>query len=148
MRWHHHLSLLVLVLACSSHETEYKVPAFAQFPCPKGTHPNLHNMGGEIFRRCLDAYGNADGPFVSWDLRTGAISTKGTYRHGEQDGTMTTYHPNGEKLGEGTFVRGMHDGEWRIWDEDGNLKVIQVYDAKLGGKLVNQKVFPTPNKNK
>ena len=145
MRWHHHLVLLVLVVACCSHKTEYKVPAFAQFPCPKGTQSNLHNIGGEIFRRCLDAYGDVDGPFVSWDLKTGAISSKGRYRRGKLWGSTTDYHPNGKTMSVGQYVDGVENGEWRIWDEDGNLKIIDVY---YYGKLIDEKVFPAPDKNK
>jgi len=145
MRWHHHLCLLALVLACSSRKTEYKVPAFAQFPCPVGTHPDVRNVGGEVFRTCADAQGNFEGPSVSWDLRTGAISSKRTYRHGKPSGTATNYHANGKILSVGEYVDGVQNGEWRIWDEDGNLKVIDEY---YYGKLIDEKMFPAPDKKK
>ena len=147
MRWHRHLVLLVLAVACSAHETEYKVPAFAQFRCPEGTRPDMRNVGGEIFRRCIDGGGILEGPFVSWDRRTRVISMKGTYRHGKLSGLTTTYHSNGKKMSESTYVDGVQDGESRIWDEHGNLKIIQTYDAKLGGKLVDEKDFPAPGRD-
>ena len=34
-------------------------------------------------------------------------------------GKKTTWHPNGVKASEGSMKDGKRDGEWTLWDEDG-----------------------------
>lgn len=44
-------------------------------------------------------------------------------------GTWQTWHPNGSPRDSGTFRKGLPDGVWKHWDDQGQLLVFRTYSA-------------------
>lgn len=60
--------------------------------------------------------------------------------NGRRVGLYKEYHPNGEKKLEGMSNELGKDGEWKEWDEDGNLVSVSVFkDGKFISKLEQAK---------
>jgi hypothetical protein len=47
------------------------------------------------------------------------------------NGQWISYHSNGKMLDSGNLVKGIPDGTWKVWDQNGNLIHIRNYDADL-----------------
>jgi len=50
----------------------------------------------------------------------GSTMTEGTYVNDSLNGDFTLYYPNGKIQLKGAYDHGMHTGEWKYFDEDGN----------------------------
>ena len=70
------------------------------------------------------------GQYGSW-YEDGQKMMEGTYKEGKHDGLWTTWHENGQKRTEFTYKEGKHDGFWSAWDEDGQNMIEGNYK---GGK--------------
>jgi antitoxin component YwqK of YwqJK toxin-antitoxin module len=54
---------------------------------------------------------------------TGTVMIEEDYVNGVQHGRFISYHPNGKIFSEGKFHKGMREGYFRAYDEDGkNIK--------------------------
>jgi antitoxin component YwqK of YwqJK toxin-antitoxin module len=47
--------------------------------------------------------------------------SEGYFKDGLEEGLRTTYYENGQKRYEGYFIDGKKTGNWKFWDEKGNL---------------------------
>jgi antitoxin component YwqK of YwqJK toxin-antitoxin module len=56
---------------------------------------------------------------------------KTTVKKKKLEGKWISYHPNGQMLDSGNFVKGIPDGIWKVWNQDGNLIHLRQYDADL-----------------
>jgi antitoxin component YwqK of YwqJK toxin-antitoxin module len=72
-------------------------------------------------------------------------SERGYYENKLYTGLVIARYPNGRKKLESTFVKGVDDGQFREWDEDGNL--IEKANSK-GGRLHGKYVRYYPSGQK
>ena len=61
-----------------------------------------------------------NGSVVTWH-GNGQLKSEVTYKEGKQDGLTTVWYENGQKKTEGTMKEGNRDGQWEKWDEQGNI---------------------------
>ena len=60
---------------------------------------------------------------------SGKIMETGSFFNGKQDGAWATYNEAGIKTAEAFFKLGQKTGEWRIFDEVGNLRYKITHDS-------------------
>lgn len=72
------------------------------------------------------------GPSASW-YRDGTVRGTANYFDGRWHGQSVYYHKNGHKAQEGRFWEGHHVGVWRYWNEQGELRSVDVYDEEIPG---------------
>lgn len=47
------------------------------------------------------------------------------------NGRWLSYHPNGQIMDSGYFIKGIPHGIWKVWDQEGHLLKVRQYDADL-----------------
>ena len=58
---------------------------------------------------------------ISYDYSGGSMTKMVHYKANELSGLSTEFYPNGSKKEEGYYIRDEKVGEWKYWDEQGNL---------------------------
>ena len=66
------------------------------------------------------------------------IESLAHFKDGKLDGLMTTWHENGQKMGEGTFKDGKYDGLSTSWHENGQKQAEVIWKD---GELVSKKLW-------
>lgn len=72
---------------------------------------------------------NDDGNLQS-TLPNGASFTAHV-KKGKLHGSWQSRHKNGQLLDAGTLVKGVPDGEWKVWNADGRLIAVRTFNADL-----------------
>ncbi len=78
--------------------------------------------------------GRRTGLWTSY-TREGRVKSRSEYRNGLAEGLSTVFHDNGAIFYSGNQLRGKQVGEWRFYDEQGNLVRTAVYDTN--GAVIN-----------
>lgn len=72
---------------------------------------------------------------------TETLKRQGLLRQGRESGAWATYHPNGKKESEGSYIDGLRSGPWVFWDKNGELlKAGSFVDDKREGPWVFYKL--------
>jgi antitoxin component YwqK of YwqJK toxin-antitoxin module len=75
--------------------------------------------------------GKLVGSWTSW-YENGQMEWKASYDEaGKSNGTHTKWHKNGQKELEENYLNGIRDGEFKMWDEEGNLYVTRLFKNGL-----------------
>jgi len=56
--------------------------------------------------------------------------SEGEFINGKMEGSTTTYYSNGQIRYTGSFENGLKSGEWRFYDENGELLEIQFFQPE------------------
>jgi hypothetical protein len=83
--------------------------------------------------------GRREGVWTSY-LPNGRVQSRNVYENGVQHGITTVFHENGVLYYSGTQRKGKPFGEWKFYDDKGNLAKIAVYDTS--GAIVPDKAKP------
>lgn len=67
--------------------------------------------------------------------REGRVKSRSEYRNGEPEGIATVFHANGALYYTGSQRKGRQVGEWRYFDEQGQLVRTVQYDTS--GAVIN-----------
>ena len=85
--------------------------------------------------REICTYGSVVGPSQQWlglpDLPTGNLYAKGSYTQGEKIGLWTFYYPSGKPKFEGQYIEDLRSGEWKSWNEAGELITVLYERGRL-----------------
>lgn len=81
---------------------------------------------GEIRKKYFVKSGNKVG-IENVYYRDGKINKVKEYKNGKIHGIVTTYYPTGVKYIEANYEEGVLAGEYKIFEEDGNIKEIKKY---------------------
>jgi hypothetical protein len=80
--------------------------------------------------------GHRQGVWTSY-LPSGRVQSRNVYENGVLQGVATVFHENGVLYYTGTHLRGRPFGEWKFYDDQGNLARTVVYDTS--GTLINDR---------
>lgn len=72
--------------------------------------------------------GQRQGVWTSY-LPSGRVQSRNVYENGVLHGITTVYHTNGVLYYSGTQRKGKPFGEWKFYDDQGNLAKTAVYDT-------------------
>lgn len=81
--------------------------------------------------------GKRQGVWTSY-LPSGRVKSRNVYENGVLNGITTVYHTNGVLYYSGEQRRGKPFGEWKFYDDQGNLMKTAVYDT-TGSIILNDK---------
>jgi antitoxin component YwqK of YwqJK toxin-antitoxin module len=69
---------------------------------------------------------------------SGELESEGNFKLNKPDSVWVWYFPGGKVKEKGIFVNGLREGNWKMWDELGNVSM--EYEYKNGvGSVLNQK---------
>lgn len=83
--------------------------------------------------------GRREGVWTSY-LPNSRVQSRNVYENGVLNGITTVFHENGVLYYSGTQRKGKPFGEWKFYDNQGNLAKTVVYDTS--GMLVRDKAKP------
>ena len=81
----------------------------------------------------------ADGVSRGW-WPNGKLKQMIIRKDGKKDGLETTWHENGQKMYEGTYVYGIEVGKWTAYNEDGTVKTVWEESKYTQGLTLKRKV--------
>ncbi|MDF2432858.1 MAG: hypothetical protein JWP44_2489 [Mucilaginibacter sp.] len=79
------------------------------------------------------------GLYYFWYYANGIHSTQGGYNGKLLDGNYMEYYPDKSLKEQGYFIRGLKNGLWKTWNEDGTLKESVHWKS---GKVIIRKSSP------
>ena len=71
-----------------------------------------------------------DGMWKSYYRDGGTLWSEGEFTDGMREGITKSYHPNGQVRYAGSFTNGKKFGEWRFYDENGELLEIKYFQSE------------------
>jgi len=74
-----------------------------------------------VITNFTDESGEKDGWWITYDSLNHHKITDAQYQHNVLHGTYVSYYENGKKKEEGKYVRGLKEGDWKTYDEDGDI---------------------------
>jgi antitoxin component YwqK of YwqJK toxin-antitoxin module len=78
-----------------------------------------------------------DGAYTAY-YPSGKKEIEGRFTNGQPDGIFSTYYPNGIKATQRTFVRGVEQGQYVVWDEQGyKIWEVEYVDGKPHGRYAS-----------
>lgn len=103
--------------------------------CPAGTRQAGSPEAGSGLVSCVDANGNAQGPYVAYD-DAGRVAARGTMKDNFRDGKTTYFNAKGQKIGETEFRGSRYHGKRVEYFANGRIKSERTYtDGGLEGSL-------------
>lgn len=131
------LTIILLLLAATAATTAYSQDTITYYYTAEWKKATV-NDSWTYYRK---AY-KENGQWIANDYyKSGKLQMTGTYKSiltEQKHGLFTYYYENGCKKAEGLFNRNIIDGEWKEWDDRGNLKVINTFAFNL---IVDQKIY-------
>jgi hypothetical protein len=113
MKNHIIISLLILLVGCSTSQKEYDINNINYRYDGYIKKFSDEKVNGKVFQMIDDIQvplgkmknGKKDGLWTGWD-DNGQKKSKGTYKDGKMDGLWTLWYDNGQKMYNGTFKNG------------------------------------------
>ena len=68
-------------------------------------------------------------------------------RHGKLNGTWQSWYKNGKTCDSGRLVNNIPDGEWKFWNEKGELIAIRHYNSSKFHRVTNEMSYFHPKRN-
>ena len=122
------ISLLILLVGCSTSQKEYDINNINYRYDGYIKKFSDEKVNGKVFQMIDDIQvplgkmknGTKDGLWTSW-FKSGQKHIEETFKDGEKDGLFTLWHSNRQKKIEGTFKDGEQNGLWTYWDKNGQM---------------------------
>jgi antitoxin component YwqK of YwqJK toxin-antitoxin module len=92
--------------------------------------------------------GKKNGKHIHY-FKNGKVNYIQDYINGAMTGTFVVYYESGRIKQEGRLYKGKNIGEWKMYDKNGNLNEINIYDTSLNSYrkiLINMNGDTTTNK--
>ena len=113
MKNHIIISLLILLVGCSTSQKEYDINHIVKLNGVYVKEISDEIVNGEVFQVVDDMKvpigkmknGKKDGLWTGWD-DNGQKKSEGTFKDGKWDGLWTLWYDNGQKMYDGTFKNG------------------------------------------
>ncbi|MFL5730302.1 MAG: toxin-antitoxin system YwqK family antitoxin [Cytophagaceae bacterium] len=87
--------------------------------------------------------GLPDSMWKAYYIKENKLRFEGNFVNGDPDGRHTWFYANGRQQASGKFVAGMKQGEWKFFDEIGNLTLTIYYENDTEVKWDGIKIVPT-----
>ena len=128
------ISLLILLIGCSTSQKEYDINHIVKLNGVYVKEINDEIVNGEVFQVVDDMKvpigkmknGKKDGLWTSW-YENGQKESEETFKDGDYDGLWTKWHRNGQKKREGTWKGWNRIGLHTEWYENGQKKSEETY---------------------
>jgi antitoxin component YwqK of YwqJK toxin-antitoxin module len=87
--------------------------------------------------------GLPDSMWKAYYVKENKLRFEGAFLNGDADGRHTWFYANGKQQASGKYAAGMKQGEWRYFDELGNLTLTIWYENDVDVKWDGVKIIPT-----
>lgn len=87
--------------------------------------------------------GMPDSVWKAYFVKEDQLLFSGNFVAGDPEGKHVIYYPNGKVMSVGTYQGGMKQGNWKYYDEFGQLSITIDYDSDIETRWNNQVILPT-----
>jgi len=94
-----------------------------------GLEKTFYRGTGKLYQQVMFVNGKKEGIYKQY-FESGVLKRDATYKNDTLEGKVMYYHPNTKKLMEGTYVKGLRNGEFNYYDESG--KLIETLHYRMG----------------